>query len=330
MYPGYSPADHEYGQAAEEFGRYASEAKMRGEEVKLPGIDYEFGQGKGIKRKTLTEIRAAQEAKERGSGSGSGSGSDNPVKSAAQGEPSTTKSNGAITNGNTEPAITSPEPQEGGDNPYFVVDTQPMKINLPHALLNQQKRSASSDPQPSLEESKEHKKAKKSHEGDLPTGEGYEDINDEVDAKLKEKEEKKKRKEERKRKRESAGEAGGSTQEANMTTTTEKTEAEPSPQKKKKKRKATTTETVDHHPATLSYETSSPKRAASPALDGTGEPAGTPKKKKVKTEHTSPTKSDANGTESKKRSGDADAEEDGEGGKKKKRKKAKGEGEKTA
>lgn len=196
MYPGYSPADHEYGKAAEEYGRAAAEARKQGIDISHPDVEYEIGQAKGIKRRTLAGMREAQAAKGQGSGSGSGSASEGPAK--------TTPKEHAIPNGNA----TKEKPQEAtpqGDNPYFVIDTKPTPVNLPGMPNQPTKRSISPPPSAS---SKKHKKAKKRHDGELPKGEEtekveLEDISEEVDARLKDKEEKRKRKEEKKRKRES-------------------------------------------------------------------------------------------------------------------------------
>lgn len=203
MYPGYSPADHEYGKAAEEYGKAAAEARARGEKVHFDDLEYEIGQAKGIKRRTLAGIREAKVAREgagKGVGSGTGSGSDSAI--------GPTPPNPAATNGTAATAKveqTAPE----GDNPYFVIDTKPTPVNLSGTSHQTTKRSASPPPEP--HEGKKHKKQKKKHEGELPKGEEadkveFEDISGEVDARMKEKEEKRKRKEEKKRKRESAGE----------------------------------------------------------------------------------------------------------------------------
>lgn len=203
MYPGYSPADHEYGKAAEEYGKAAAEARARGEKVDFDDVEYEIGQAKGIKRRTLAGIReakAAREAKGKGSGSGTGSGSDSPIG------PSPPKL--AATNGAPASAKVENEASEG-DNPYFVIDTKPTPVNFSGTSHQTTKRSVSPPPEPI--EGKKHKKSKKKHEGELLKGEDgdkveFEDISEEVDARMKEKEEKRKRKEEKKRKRESAGE----------------------------------------------------------------------------------------------------------------------------
>ena len=86
-----------YGEAAEEFGKSVSEAKKRGESVELPnGIEYEIGQSRGIKRKTLADIREATEQKRLKSEGGSGSGSGTRSGSDA-GEPASNTVNGTGT-----------------------------------------------------------------------------------------------------------------------------------------------------------------------------------------------------------------------------------------
>ena len=198
MYPGYSPADHEYGKAAEEFGRVAAEARAKGVEIKHPEVEYEIGQAKGIKRRTLAAMRKTSAAKGQASGSGSGSGSEGPTTQVSN-EKATSPAKAK------EEKAKAPTPE--GDNPFFVIDTNPTPVNLPGITNRPVKRSASPSGSP---ESKKQKKAKKHHEGELPTGGGavkveFEDISGEVDARIKEKEEKRRLKEERKRKRESEG-----------------------------------------------------------------------------------------------------------------------------
>ena len=199
MYPGYSPADHEYGKAAEEFGRVAADARAKGVEIKHPEVEYEIGQAKGIKRRTLAAMRRASAAKGQASGSGSGSGSEGPTTQVPN-EKATSQEKAK-----DEKAKTS---TSEGDNPFFIIDTKPTPVNLPGITNQPMKRSASPSGSP---ETKKQKKSKQHHEGELPTSEGavkveFEDISREVDARIKEKEEKRKLKEERKRKRESEGE----------------------------------------------------------------------------------------------------------------------------
>ena len=207
MYPGYSPADHEYGKAAEEYGKAAAEARAQGIELKHPDAEYQIGQAKGVKRKTLAEIREEKAAKGKasdvGSGSGTGSGSEELVKqktkrqATTNGKSSTEKVQEAVDSVNAFTAAVSE-----GENPYFVVDTKPSPVNIPGLPLQPLKRSAS-PPEPV--EAKKNKKAKKKHDGAMPKGEDApqvktEDISEQVDARMREKEEKRKMKEKKKRK----------------------------------------------------------------------------------------------------------------------------------
>lgn len=167
VYPGYSPAHHKYGDAAAEFGSGWANAKKRGVEFQTQpnGPQYEFGQGKGSKRRKVDEVGA------------------------------TTKS----------PA---PETSDSHDaNPFFVVDVEPTPVTqaMPESL-----------PKPGIkqESSASAAQVKTSSNKDVP-GEApqveYENIDAEVDARLKEKEAKRKSKKIAKRKRESDASAGSST-----------------------------------------------------------------------------------------------------------------------
>lgn len=204
MYPGYSPADHEYGKAAQEFGQQWSTAKAQGVEFRPApdGPQYEFTQAKGDKRATLAKIRAVKAARGEGSGSGSGSASDvASVHAKTREPPSNTRAQ-------------EPKTEEGnqtGTNPYFVVDTNPTPVNLP-ALLNKSAKRTSETQSPAEPVGSKSKKAKAMHDGVLAnTSEKrveFEDIRGEVDKRMKEKEERRKRKDEKKRKRESSGSVG--------------------------------------------------------------------------------------------------------------------------
>ena len=189
MYPGYSPADHVYGTAAMEYGSAAAKARAQGIELKpAGGIEYEVGQGKGLKRKKLAEMRAR--SSQDGSGSGSGSGTDNapPTTNGKTLEPKTEKS-------------TVPEEPTAGDQLAFFIDTEPSPVDLLAA-----EKALKRDPREPipLEETKP-KKVKKKHEGKGPDAplKGQietEDIKAEVDERMKQKEERRRKKEEKKRK----------------------------------------------------------------------------------------------------------------------------------
>ena len=196
MYPGYSPADHEYGKAAEEYGKAVAEAKTRGVDIpKHPDIDYKIGQGKGIKNKSLVQIREMHQTQ---SGSGNGSGEDDaPVK-----QPLANGRGGSTKVKTDETASKDTDSQTESKDPVFIIDTKPTPVKIPDHLSSSKREAdaETSEPGPS-------KKSKKKHHGDRPAAPTQpaetDDISAEVDARMKEKEEKRKRKEEKKRKRES-------------------------------------------------------------------------------------------------------------------------------
>lgn len=200
MYPGYSPADHEYGKAADEYGRYASSARAQGIDVRPKDVEYEIGQSKRMKRQPLGGTGSTRTAQESGSGSGAGSGSGSD-------RPNNKHRKHNSTNGHAEVEQAQEESHELHDEsgkPAFFIDVNPTPVDLPPMKDKLPKRGASS---PETAEGKKHKKIKKKHTGNLPdtTDENsieYEDISQEVDARLKEKEERRKRKEEEKKRKE--------------------------------------------------------------------------------------------------------------------------------
>lgn len=235
MYPGYSPADHEYGKAAEEYGKAVAEAKKRGVEIPThPDIEYQIGQGRGIKRKSLAQIRDMGLSKEQlsggGSGSGSGSGED-------EGPAKKQKSNGGATSAEVEmeenPAKKA-DAQKDGENPYFVIDTNPTPVDLPPS-----KREADTQ----VYDNTRSKKPKKKHSGSLPTGptvpEETVDISAQVDAKLKEKEGRQKQKQKEPKKRKRVSDKSDLAMAAGYDSTTAAAEESGKPKKKKKKVKDT-------------------------------------------------------------------------------------------
>ena len=60
MYPGYSPADHQYGKAAQEVGQEWAEAKRKGVKFQpaKDGPQYEIGQASKRRKKSIEETRA--------------------------------------------------------------------------------------------------------------------------------------------------------------------------------------------------------------------------------------------------------------------------------
>lgn len=201
MYPGYSPADHEYGKAAQEYGLAVAAARNEGINFKPSedGPDYSTSQARGAKRNTLAGMKAAKAAKEGPTGSWTGSGSDAYFARAALGG---------------QGADMKSEAEAGnGENQYFVIDTNPTPVNLPGISHEPIKRPTEDFAAPEPVEQKKTKKVKTKHDGELPgsivaNNTETEDISKEVDARLKEKEERRRRKEEKKRKRLSDGSTG--------------------------------------------------------------------------------------------------------------------------
>lgn len=275
MYPGYSPADHEYGKAAEDYGRVAAEAKAKGIDIKHPDIEYEIGQAKGAKRIILAGVRAKEAAVGEGSGSGSGSGSDVPnLQRSTDGAAKQAATNGeATTNAQANQAEKPKATREAAeeDMPNFIIDTNPTPVNIPGSSTRPHKRSAT-PPEPV--EAKKHKKAKMKHDSEFPSASEepkmeFQDISREVAARMKEKEEKKKRKTEKKRKREPEAELAAATNGSAATTETGKA-------KKKKKSKHSDGMGLADRPA-------SKKRAGED--DEGGEDGEGRKKKKKKVRH---------------------------------------------
>jgi hypothetical protein len=206
MYPGYSPADHEYGQAAQEFGAHWSAAKAQGIEFKPEpnGPQYEIGQSRGAKREKLTKIREAKEKREGSiSGSGSDTGHTRP-KSAESTAPDNEEAHPPEQP--AKPSETKSEddkPEES--NPYFVIDVNPTPLNLPGTSHQLPKRSKENGVSPDEVSSKKRKKSKLKHEEAESSPQvkrvEFEDITEEVDARMNEKEERKKRKEKGDKKR---------------------------------------------------------------------------------------------------------------------------------
>ncbi len=176
MYPGYSPADIEYGKAAQEAGEVLAKAKAAGHEWQPnpDGPQYSIGKQDGGKRKAMF-----QKPKE-------GEKQDGLASSSAADD------NKDATNGENKGA----EEETLG----FVVDTNPPPVDVLGMDKKSKKRpSAESSPPEPVE--KKSKKAKTREEPTIVT----EDISAEVDARMKEKEEKRKKKEEKKRRRSSTG-----------------------------------------------------------------------------------------------------------------------------
>lgn len=226
MYPGYSPADHIYGEAAAEYATHVRAMEKKGVQVKTPGdVEYTINQKETAKRKLMEQAHSQQASDGNTQTSHSRplvNGTVNPSSS----------STGPTTNGhaNSNPSTANANLDANG-NPLFVIDTNPLQLDLPEF----------SNPHAS-------KRAKIAHDGALPSAEPEtEDISAEVDAKLKAKKEKKKDRE-KKRKRESEGfeEVAIAVEEDEEG---EKPASKKSKKEKKKKGRASKGEEVDTDPA---------------------------------------------------------------------------------
>ena len=205
MYPGYSPADHIYGEAAAEYGAMIAEARRQGKEIKSDpnGIEYVVGQSQLSAREQLEEVKksfAAKKAKR------------NATSTETEGNP-----------GNGEP-MEGVEPTADGSQ-LFMVDANPTPVsvlqNTPENSSSKGKNKANDKAKRSVslledqanavgeapEDSRQPKRMKtlKAEEATIEPKPLVEedDISAEVDRRLKEKEERRRRKMEKKRKRES-------------------------------------------------------------------------------------------------------------------------------
>lgn len=187
-------------------GKSAAVARDQVIDTKPTQFDNEHSQGRRSKRTKLAGKRAAIAAYEGGSGSETGLGLDrlapnvlkrravNAVAKAVKVDSGTAKS---------ETRDTTTEKEK----PLFVIDVNPTPVDLAGIAITSPKRGASLGDN---DAEKKIKKAKTHHDDDddngtFPPAEvevEFEDISQEVDARLKAKEEKRKRKKEKKRKKE--------------------------------------------------------------------------------------------------------------------------------
>jgi len=202
MYPGYSPADHIYGEAANEYGKAVAEAKRLGLPIPADpnGPQYVEGQSIVSKKQALANANANANSSQALSGSSTAELTKSPRQNAEQ-------KAGDETN---------------GDVPLFVIDSNPTPVNLQQAEDEKTKKSEKKKRRTSTTKDGEPRKKKaktvaSEPEADPEEMDGVEpttapaapvvdteDISADVDARLKAKEEKRKRKEgkaEKKRKR---------------------------------------------------------------------------------------------------------------------------------
>jgi hypothetical protein len=195
------------GEAAQEIERGWPKAKAQGTESKPSpnGPEYRIGRANGAKYKTSAEIRAAR---------------------AARGMPAFSQPRaGSETSRQVPNGASATEAASNGDNQHFIIDTQPTPVNIRGFLNHPIKRPA----EEAEEMETKSKKPKTKHDGVVP-GKGsreveieFEDITEEVDARMRKREEKRMtRGEMKKRKRESEVSVAEPAQDATKSNDVEK------------------------------------------------------------------------------------------------------------
>jgi hypothetical protein len=188
MYPGYSPADHIYGEAASEFGKHVAELKKKGIEVLKEPVGSEYNitpeQKAGHEQTDEAKQQSRQESRHH---SGSQVGEAEPMEGVEETEPSQ----------------------------LFVIDSNPTPVapfqaNLTTSLTKSKnkandkaKRRTSTDGDQVVDVSEEAPKKKKVKMSTEPDDLPSDDFEAEVEAKHREKEERRKSKKDKKRKRDS-------------------------------------------------------------------------------------------------------------------------------
>jgi hypothetical protein len=167
MYPGYSPADHIYGEAASEFGKHVAGLKKKGIEVTTDpnGPQYDIGAEKRAEQEQIDEIRRKREQE------------DDPMEGVEETDP----------------------------GQLFVIDSNPTPVTFEvttsmkskNKANDKAKRRNSSGDVDASEGLPNKKKAK------MLDSDAVDDFEAQVEAKHSEKEEKRKAKKEKKRKRDS-------------------------------------------------------------------------------------------------------------------------------
>ena len=284
MYPGYSPADHIYGEAADEYGQQVAEAKRKGIslESNAAGVEYVIGQSKLSAKEQLEEIKKRRKIE--------------TAKSREENPPSVSNEN-IQTQGCSVESVE----QDGDASQLFMIDSNPTPVDVlqgktdatsgskgKNKANDKAKRSVSVQDEPVDTSAKSiptdsHKKKKAKVASDepaevnLPTPAIEEDdITGEVDARHKIKEEKRQKtrkaeKEGKKRKRESDVSQPTDKVDVAATESTNVANVERKAEKPKKKKQKRTTNSVgavgDELSAGKSAERLEPKKEKSKKRD---------------------------------------------------------------
>lgn len=200
MHPEYLSVDYEQGNAAEECDQSASETRNQDADIKPAESDDALGQERRAKRTKFGHVRASIAAHK----SGTGSGLNGPVANSSEPRAVNGLAEGPKAEGGMATSANGDEAFDKG-KPLFVIDVNPTPVNLAGITIQSPKRG------PSLGDNDEGKQTKKAKTYQIddnvepsPPEKAeveFEDISQEVDARLKEKEEKRKRKKGKKRKK---------------------------------------------------------------------------------------------------------------------------------
>jgi hypothetical protein len=197
MYPGYSPADHIYGEAASEFGKQMAELKKQG--IELPkdpnGPEYDLAADKKLTQTQIEEIKKQREQEKKGAESGSLVDSADDKADPMEGVEETDVSQLFVIDSNPTPV------------PPFQANFSTSLTKSKNKANDKAKRRNSNDGditgEPAVEKTHKKKKVMVSADSTDPTESVNDDFEKEAEAKHKEREEKRKAKKDKKRKRDS-------------------------------------------------------------------------------------------------------------------------------
>jgi len=262
MYPGYSPADHIYGEAAAEYGAVIAEARRQGKQIERnpDGVEYVVGQSQLGAKEQLEELKKSRGAAEK-------SDQNDETSSGAEENMDGGPMDGVEQNTDAEQLFTvdsNPTPvsilQNKSDSTSKAKNKANDKAKRRVSFQDEQSNSPADTPEEGHKKKKVKVTEAESAQANVSTPLVEEDdISAEVDARHKAKEERRKRKEEKKRKRES----GSSQTDAVEIPAEEPTAGKPT---KKKQKKTKETEEV--------------KQAAEPEVSEEQQPKKDKKKKK--------------------------------------------------
>lgn len=194
------PASYQQGKAPEEYEKSTSATRTQGVDSQPTQFDDALGQETRIKRTKLGDASVRIAAYKSGPMNRAESGLDRLVANSPEPRTINGQDEGPKEESSTVRSANGDVTYEKQE-PLFVIDVNPTPVSLTGIAIKSPKRGSSPG---EIDEGQEVKKAKTHHiDGEGPSPEifevEYEDISQEVDARLKEKEEKRKRKKDKKR-----------------------------------------------------------------------------------------------------------------------------------